>query len=81
VLQDGILVRASGLATFDSVDDPLVVGSDKEVDVGVAFVNCKQEAELDCDELGPSNITAILVPSWGKGPSVPLSVKNDANAP
>jgi hypothetical protein len=81
MLQNKILVRASGLATLNGMNDSLVIGSDEEMNVEMAFVDCEQKAQLDRNELGPSNVTAILVPTWGEGPRVPLSVEYNADAP
>jgi hypothetical protein len=63
------------------MNDTLIIRLDEEMNTGIALMDCKQKAEFDRDDLGPSDVAAVCIPSWGEYPRVPFSIKNDADAP
>lgn len=59
----------------------LIIGFDKEVEVGVAFVEREHKSELDGNNLGPTNVAAIGIPTRGKFPGIPLVTQDNTDTP
>jgi hypothetical protein len=49
--------------------------------VRVPFVNCKEQANLDRNNLRPTDVSAVGIPTLRKLPGVPLTVEDDADTP
>jgi hypothetical protein len=63
------------------VDDTLIVGFNKKMDVGISTVNCEEQTKLDSHYLGPTDVPSIFVPARPELPAIPLLVEYNADAP
>jgi hypothetical protein len=63
------------------MNNTLVVRLDSEVGVRVSLVDCKKQPNLDRDDLRPTDIAAVGIPTLRKFPGIPYTVEDDADAP
>jgi hypothetical protein len=59
----------------------LVIRFNEKMNVRIAFMNGKEQTELNSNDFRPTNVTAVFAPSSTEFPGIPFIVEDNSDAP